>query len=58
MALAQKQTRRQMEQNRKPRNKYTQLYPSDRSFLTKEPEIYTGEKTALSTNGAEKIGYL
>jgi hypothetical protein len=26
--------------------------------LTKEPKTYTGEKTASSTNGAEKPGYL
>jgi hypothetical protein len=28
------------------------------SFLTKEPKAYTREKTASSTNGARKTGYL
>jgi hypothetical protein len=27
-------------------------------ILTKEPKIYTGEKSASSTNGAGKTGYL
>jgi hypothetical protein len=27
-------------------------------FLIKEPKIYDGEKTASSTNGAGKSGYL
>jgi hypothetical protein len=27
-------------------------------FLTKEPKIYNGEKTASSTNAAGKSGYL
>jgi hypothetical protein len=44
-----------MEQNRRPRNKCTQLQPFD--FLTKEPKTYIGEKTVSSTNGVEKTGH-
>jgi hypothetical protein len=44
-----------MKQNRKPRNKPTQLQPSD---FDKGAKTYIGENTALSTNGAWKTGYL
>ena len=56
MVLAQKQKYRQVEQDRKPRNKPMQ--PMGTLFLTKEARIYNGAKTASSINGAGKTGQL
>ena len=53
MILAEKQKYRSMEQDRKPRNK-----PMHTLFLTKEPRVYNGAKTASSINGAGKTGQL
>ena len=55
MVLAQKQTYRPKEQDRKPRNKPMHL---GTLFLTKKARIYNGEKTASSINGAGKTGQL
>jgi hypothetical protein len=44
-----------MGQNRRPRNKPT---TTAIWFLTKEPETYTGEKTASSIYSTGKTGYL
>ena len=41
-----------MEQNRKPRDKSTQLWTP----LTKEARIYNGENTISLTSGAGKTG--
>ena len=54
MVLAQRQKCRSMEQNRKPRNKSTHLM--DTLSLTKEAEIYNGEKTISLTSGGGKTG--
>ena len=48
MVLAQRQTYRSVEQDRKPRIKP----------MTKEARIYNGEKTACSISGAGKTGQL
>ena len=53
--LAQKQTYRPMEQDRKPRNKPMNLWPL---FLAKDSRIYNGAKTASSINDAGKIGHI
>jgi len=54
MVLAQRQKYRSMEQNRKPRDKSTNLWTP--LFLTKEARIYNGEKTISLTSGAGKTG--
>jgi hypothetical protein len=51
MALAQKQTQRPMEQNRRARHEPTQLHIW---VLTKEPKTDIVEKTGFSTNSAGK----
>ena len=56
MVLAQKQKYRQVEQDRKPRNKPMHLLGT--LFLTKEAGIYNGPKTASSINGAVKTAQL
>ena len=53
MVLAQRQKYRSMEQNRKPRDKYTHM---DTLSLTKEARIYNGLKTISLTSGAGKSG--
>jgi hypothetical protein len=52
MVLAQKQTLKPMELNRRPREKSMQRQS------TKEPRSYAGEKIASLRNGAGKTGYL
>ena len=54
MVLAQRQKHRSMEQNRKPRDKSTNLWSPLSS--TKEARIYNGKKTASLTNGAGETG--
>jgi hypothetical protein len=54
MELAQKQTRRPMEQNRRSWHKPTQLKSSN--FWQRSPKR-VGEKTASSKNGTGKTGY-
>jgi hypothetical protein len=54
MSLAQK-THRQMEKNRRPRNKPTELQPSD---LWWKCQKRVGKKTASSINGVEETGHL
>ena len=56
MVLAQKQKYRSMEQDRKPGDKPTHMWPP--YFLIKEARIYNGEKTASSISGAGKTGQL
>ena len=56
MVLAQKQKYRQMEQERKPRNKPYGFMGT--LFLTKEARIYNTAKTASSINAAGKTGQL
>ena len=56
MVLAQKQKYRSMEQDRKPRDKPTQIHIT--LSLIKEARIYNGEKTASSIIGAGKTGKL
>ena len=53
MVLAQRQTYRSMEQNRKPRDKFMYLWTL---YLTKEAKIYNGEKTISLTSGPGKTG--
>ena len=56
MVLAQKQTHRSMEHNRKPRNKPTHLWSIN---LRQRRQEYTMEKkTVPSTNGVGKTGQL
>ena len=55
MVPTQKQKHRSMEQDRKPRDKHTDLGSTN---LTKEARIYNGEKTASSISGAGKTGQL
>ena len=57
MVLAQKKKHRQMEQDRKLRNKPMHA-PMGTLFLTKEARIYNGAKTDSSINGAWKTGQL
>jgi hypothetical protein len=52
---AQKQTWRPVEQNRRPRNKTTQLQPSD---LWQRSQKHTQEKDSLFNKCAGKTGYL
>jgi hypothetical protein len=54
MVLMKKQTYRQMEHNRRSRNKSTQLKPA---ILTKMRKTYIREKITSSTNGIWKIEY-
>ena len=56
MVVAQKQKYRSMEQERKPRDKFTYLMVT--LSLIKEARIYTGEKPASSISGARKTGQL
>ena len=56
MVLAQKQNYRQMEQDRKPRNKFMHLWVP--YFFTKGARIYNGAKIASSINGTGKTGQL
>ena len=53
MVLAQKQTYRSMEYNRKPSNKLMHLWS-----ITLRQSIHSGEKTVSSINGAGKSGEL
>ena len=57
MILAQKQTYRPMEQDRKPRNKPTHALMVTLSLI-KEARIYNGEKIASSISGAGKTRQL
>ena len=50
-----KQNYRSIEQDRKSRDKPTQLWSTN---LTKEAKIYNGEKTVPSISGAVKTGQL
>jgi hypothetical protein len=52
MLLAQKQTGRPMDQNRKTHSSIANW------SSTKEPKTHEGELTASSTNAAGKTGYL
>ena len=54
MVLAQRQTHRSVEQDKKPRIKPTQ--PTVNSSMTKEARLYNGERTACSISGAGKTG--
>ena len=56
VAVAQNQKHRPMEQDRKPRNKPTDLWVP--YFLTKVARIYYGVKRASSINAAGKTGQL
>jgi hypothetical protein len=55
MVLAQKQTGRPMDQNRRSRHKPMHLYSTD--LQQRSPKTHNGGKTASSTNVAGKTGY-
>jgi len=54
MVLAQKQTRRSMEQNRKPRNEPITIWSIN--LLQSRKEYPMGKKTVSSTNDVGKTG--